>query len=153
DTFKFSNGTRIAGYIDGGGLPGNNDTLDWSSYTTARSVFINNPVATHGFSGQEAGPPSSLGAFKNIDRIIGSNTATPNQILGPSLNSTWHITSPFQGTLTASQTQLTFSNFQNLYSGGGIDTIIGPNLANEWMIFTHNGGILKSSGNTMLFMG
>src|SRR5262249_51880790 len=37
DTFKFSNGTRIAGYIDGGGLPGNNDTLDWSSYTTARS--------------------------------------------------------------------------------------------------------------------
>lgn len=127
DTFYFSNGGTISGFVNGAG---GSDTVDYSGEAGAVSVDIGNT------------------GFSNIETYIGNNT--DSTLIGENTANSWLITGQNDGTINT----LVFSNFNYLTGnlnadtftlsggsvtgaingGGGTDTISAANAVNNWNI-------------------
>ncbi len=101
DTFKFNSAGSVSGTINGG--TGSN-TLNYSNHgATAITVNLQTDTATG---------TGSFAAIKTLVGGTGSNTLT-----GPNATNTWKIT----GTNAGNVAGVTFSAFQNLTGGTGMD--------------------------------
>ena len=110
DSYVFSDGRGVSGAIDGGG---GNNTLDYSSYTSARNIVLTGADA-NGFAGTEA----SVGnGFSNINDIAGGSSN--DTLTGLNAGSTWTIGSNSQYVSTRT---LAFSGIETLNGGSGVDT-------------------------------
>lgn len=123
DTFNFSDGASLDGFIDGNG---GTNTFNLSDYTSDVNVNMNNSTST------------GVNNFTNIQNFVagtGNNTFT-----GYNATNTWNITGGNSGQLdsSANVNNISFSNFQNLVGGTGDDTFVffnGGSLSNGF-----NGG-------------
>jgi len=116
DTFLFTSGVTVTGYVDG---HSGSDTLDFSAYTPVRSVLLTALGDQNGFNGTDA----AIGeGFKNIDNFIATTITTPagnDTLHGMDADATWTL----NGTNYASGGHtLTFSNFEDLIGGTENDT-------------------------------
>jgi filamentous hemagglutinin family protein len=100
DEFIFSDIRGIAGTIDGGA--GGTNTLDYSDYTSAVSIDLQNSSATKINSGLPGG-------FSNIDTFVGGATIFDN-MTAPNADNTWNLTSNNAGDVGG----FNFSSFENL---------------------------------------
>jgi acrosin len=139
DTFAFaSDSGNLSGAINGAT---GTDTLSFALMPTARSITLANTGTADGFRGSEAGGAIALG-FDNINTIIGSASAGTDQIIGldvpANMTATWTLGAT--QTYFAKSAQLTFSNFDTMTGGSGIDnfTITG---ARSGTLQGGNGGI------------
>src|SRR5262249_17081339 len=113
DTFKFSDGVPLSGVIDGAA---GSDTIDWSAYTTARTVALTGPGPIDGFMGTEA---SIAGGFVNIDGVVGSGT-NADTLNGLDADATWTVNAA--STYDSGGGTLTFGGFETLNGGSAVDT-------------------------------
>jgi hypothetical protein len=100
DTFKFNAGAAVTGKITGGA---GTNTLNYAAYTTAVTVNMATGAAT------------GTGGYTGIKSVVGGSGA--NTLIGPNATNTWNIT----GTNAGNVAGLTFSAFQNLTGGTGMD--------------------------------
>jgi len=129
DQFDFDDIATVNGAIDGGtGV----DTINWSSYTTGRSVTISGLGSSDGFTGSAA---SITGGFDNISVLTGS-AASDDSLTGFSATAAWGIDGSNQ---YISTNTLDFSQFENLSGGDGIDTFN--------LLASHNGNLAGGAGN------
>ena len=120
DTFAFIDGGSLSGMINGGS---GTDALNFALMTTARSVTLADTGTVDGFRGSEA--VGAIAGFDNINNIVGSATlGVTDQITGLDVAgnavATWTIGAT--QTYFAKTTQLTFSNFDSMVGGSGIDS-------------------------------
>lgn len=150
DTFNLSDGFGISGMISGNG--GTTNTIDYSAYTTAVTVNLATPSATN------------VGSFSGIQSFIGGSTVL-DAFVGPNGISNWAITADDTGTVAG----VTFSSFENLFGGTGVDTftfmgafrvsgesgivggvgidiIVGPNVNTAWAVTLNDLGTLFPTG-------
>ncbi|MFC1812988.1 hypothetical protein ACFL03_09875, partial [Thermodesulfobacteriota bacterium] len=137
DAFIFNDTMTISGTIDGGAGA---DTLDWSTYTTARGVTLTGTGTNDGFAGTEA---SIGGSFDNIDVLI-ARPGGGDTLTGANLANVWTITGADDGTLTSGANTVTFTDFANLTGGSSTDAFI----FNDTM--TISGTIDGGAGNDTL---
>jgi len=104
DNFVFSDTATISGSIDGGA---GTDTIDWSAYSTARSVTLTGLGSIDGFAGTEA---SIAGGFDNINALVGSTTATTDSL---TVNGTATLLLG-AGQVTQGAATTNYSQFENL---------------------------------------
>jgi hypothetical protein len=107
DEFIFANGKGITGAIDGGA--GDTNTLDYSNYTSAVTINLQETSATNIKFGL-------AGGFSNIDTFVGGSTSSDN-IIASNANNTWNITLNNAGDIGGSTF---FRSFENL-SGGTLN--------------------------------
>ena len=126
DTFAFdNNGSTTSGSLTGainGGA--GTDILSFALMSTARIVTLIDTGTVDGFRGSEAAGAIALG-FDNINNIIGSATiGVTDQITGLDVAANTAATWTIGATQTyfAKTTQLTFSNFDAVTGGSGIDS-------------------------------
>ena len=110
DTFDFNGGT-VAGTVIGGA---DDDTLDFAGTSDALTVALS-MVGTAGFDGSVTGGAVSM--FTGIDSITGSSTA--DTLTGLDADATWNLDA--SDSYVSGQT-LTFSSFETLTAGTGVDT-------------------------------
>lgn len=145
DQFIFANNAAsVAGKITGGGQIG--DTIDYTAYTTG-------PVAVN----LAAGTATLTGGVSSIYYFIG-NASGMNTFTGNNSNNTWVINADNSGTATTFQfmnfTHLNGGAAQDIFNfssgatigqlngGGGVNTLIGPNVQATWQIIAPNQGYL-----------
>ena len=110
DIFLIADGATLPGVIDGAaGI----DTLDFSEFTTARSIVLTGLGATDGFSGTEA---AVAGGFDGIDVVRGSSG--DDTLTGRNADATWTIDGTNQ---YVSTNTLDFSEIENFTGGTGND--------------------------------
>jgi acrosin len=122
DTFQFAVGGSVSGTIDGGLDPLN--TLDYSGLTSTISVTLIKAGTHLGFQGTA----SLVGAFDDIDNLIGSLPVTKDNTLtgpnsGPTPTTTWNLTGSNSGDVDGTS-RFAFSNIDNLTGGTGDDSFI-----------------------------
>ncbi|NEP13893.1 MAG: CHAT domain-containing protein [Symploca sp. SIO2C1] len=142
DTFVFADGISFDGSIsDNGGT----DRFDFSAYTTALTVSLNNLRGV------------------DIEQIIGT-TAAESTLIGDNIPNTWEVTDVNEGTINGT---LNFTDFENLRGaasedtfilnggtvsdingGGGINTVIGDDALNNWDFSGTNTGTLNGNSFT-----
>ncbi len=111
DHFVFGSGVTLTGTLDGGA---GSDTLDYSSFSTGRTVALTGTGSTDGFAGTET---SITGGFDNINVLTGSGTST-DSLTGIDAAASWSI----DGTNTYTSTNtLSFSGIDSLAGGSGAD--------------------------------
>ena len=94
DTFTFANTRTVGGTIDGGtGV----DIIDWTAYTTARSVTIST-LDANGADGDETS--ITTGSFTDIETVIsaGVTGTSGDSLSGPNAVATWAVTTSDDGT-------------------------------------------------------
>jgi acrosin len=140
DTFKFRDGVTSTGHILG---QSGSDTLDLNLYTTARSIALTAPDSS-GFTGTDG---VSAG-FSGIDTVIGGSAA---DTLTGLATGTWNLGAT--QTYVSSSTTLTFSSFQSLQGGSGVDSFniltnttanLSGNNGNDSFVFA-NGAVLSGT--------
>jgi hypothetical protein len=143
------------------------NTLDWSAYTTGRTVTLTGLGGTTGFNGTEA---SVGGGFQNINALVGAGSGA-NSLTGINAVATWAISAANGGTYTSTNA-LTFSTFQNvtggtgadtftlsgtgqitgtINGGAGTDTLVGNNIASTWTIGAPDSGTLTDANGANAF--
>ena len=130
DMFVFSDATNISGSIDG---EAGSDTIDWSAFTTARSVDFTAATA-QGFAGTEV---TVGGGFSDIDTVIGGIPAT-DMLTG--IGSTWNITMSGSGTYVSGGFTANFMSFETLVGDGTANDIF--NISSN-----HTGTLFGAAGN------
>src|SRR5262249_32471666 len=130
-----SNAATVSGAIDGGT---GSDTIDWSAYTTARTVTLTGLGTTDGFKGTEA---SVAGGFDNIDGLTGSGAANDN-LIGVNANAIWNGATNQYPPLGHT---LVFGGFETFTGGTAIDTLDWTNSNNTWNITGANSGNINSN--------
>ena len=110
DVFDFNGGT-VAGTVAGGA---DSDTLDFAGTSDALTVALS-MVGTAGFDGSVTG--GSVSMFTGIDSITGSSAA--DTLTGLDAVSIWNLGA--SDSYVSGQT-LTFSSFEALTAGTGVDT-------------------------------
>lgn len=111
DTFVFQNIGSLTGSIDGaiGGI----NTLDYSRVINPVTINLANNTASQ-----------IDGTFSNINNLIGGSNN--NNLIGPNTDVTWNFT----GTNTGTVAGIDFTNFENINTGNGNNTLTGTaNLA------------------------
>ena len=148
DSFVFNTGGSLDGLINGATSSGN--SINYSNLLTAISVNLATSATSY------------TGGFLNIQSFTGA----PNQdntLAGYNSSTTWHITGDDAGTVGT----VSFSDFPyltggssndvfifdgayqitgSINSGGGSNTLHGPNVANIWKITGSNSGTLLPTG-------
>jgi hypothetical protein len=110
DVFVLPAGGSIAGTITGGG---GGDELEYASQ--AGPVSIN--LQTHAAPQINGGTP---GGFSGIPVFIGSASAA-DTLIGPDADDIWRISGGTAGSGTTSAERFSFSGFENLVGGSGVD--------------------------------
>jgi len=105
DTFVFSDGKGLSGAIDGG-VGGSVDGVDYSLYTTAVTVNINDGTV-----------PNVTGGLADIENVIGSSAAN-DVLIGPDSNNTWSITDNDAGDING---VIFFQDVENLTGPDNFD--------------------------------
>ncbi len=114
DELVLANGAQLIGSFDG---EAGTDTLDYSAYTTARSITLTAVAATDGFTGTE----TALSAgFTNVDSFVGSTTANNDRLYGLDQDTNWAIGTTNQ--VTVGSNSATFGQIELLYGGALVDT-------------------------------
>ena len=142
DIFIFAGGS-ISGTIDGGGGA---NTFDYGSRTAGVTVNL------------EAGTATDVAAMANVTRVVGSQGS--DTLIGRNEDNTWTVSGHNAGGVGAVE----FSEIENLaggsasdtfiftadggldgvISGGlGMDSIVGANRANDWVVDGANSGGLN----------
>jgi uncharacterized repeat protein (TIGR01451 family) len=111
DDFKFFAGGSIAGTVIGGGGPDN--LLSYANEAGPVTVNLQTGAAP-----QIAG--GAAGGFSGITEVEGS-TAANNTLIGPDANTTWTISAANGGSGIAGSYAFSYSGFQNLVGGAGVD--------------------------------
>ena len=162
DSFIFIAGSSVSGNLIGGG---GTDTLDYSGLAGPVSVLLTSVSGSLG-----TGTGSLIGGnFSGISILKGS-ASSADLLTGPNQANTWQITGANAGTVDGFQ----FSSIENLTGGsgndtltlsgtghvsglisggGGIDTLVGNNLANSWLISAANTGTLTDVHGSNAFSG
>jgi Ca2+-binding RTX toxin-like protein len=132
DTFKFSKGKSVSGTIDGGG---GINTLDYSLYATG--VTVNLP----------AGTATGAGTVANIQNVTGSPANdTITGVAGSVLNGNGGVDTLSGGSNDTFLIPTTQKAGTAVTGTGSGNTLVGPNIANTWIVTgagsgTLNGGI------------
>ena len=133
DTFVMAPASRLTGTITGGtGI----DVVDLSQIATAISIPN---TATHTITGL-------LGGFTTVESVLGSNLPG-NTIVGAAATTTWTLTAA--GAVSVSN--VAYSGFGTIVGGTGADTIVGPNLANNWSITGSEAGNITVGSQAIAF--
>jgi Ca2+-binding RTX toxin-like protein len=114
DRFIFNDLARLGNALDGG--PGA-DMIDYSNYTSARSVVLTALGANSGYDGSEN--PTIPGGFRNIEELIGGSGN--DTLTGLSLPSHWTVAPTRIYSLDGSGRNLTFTSFETLVGGADND--------------------------------
>ena len=109
----------LKGTIDG--ADGTN-TLDYSSYTSSRDIYLQGYGSLTGYSGSEF---DTIGSFTNINNIIGGSEN--DALSGTNDAGKWVITTNNSGTYSSNSRQLTFSSIESLNGSGTDDSFIFKN--------------------------
>ncbi|RLB70480.1 MAG: hypothetical protein DRH04_03515, partial [Deltaproteobacteria bacterium] len=113
DRFIISNNAVIAGTLNGSS---GNDSLDYSTYNSARNFVLKALGSLNGFMGTEA---SILGGFDNINDLIGT-TLYIDSLTGMNAPATWNFKTA--GNSYTSTNALTHSAIEKLKGGTDADT-------------------------------
>jgi Ca2+-binding RTX toxin-like protein len=137
DSFVFSDGVLLSGNTNGNDGA---DTLDLSSNTTARNVFVTNSGINTGFSGVG----NSMTTFSNIESVAGGSASDTLQ-QNMSSPSSWNMSGANAGTLQASSRSLLFSSIEN---------VVGSNSASDTFLWAPgaslSGSLDSRNGNDSL---
>ena len=115
DNFVFVDGASLAGNLDG---RAGNDTLNFSTMTSAYSVTLTGPGSLDGFAGMASGIG---GTFNNINNLLASSAASGStDRREPACRGIWDVTD----TYTAAGRTLTFAAFQTLQGGSDKDNFV-----------------------------
>ena len=132
DSFVFQNGAIVPGNIVGGS---GTDTLDFSSYGSARN-FVLTALGTHdGFKGTVNGIG---GTFDDIDALIGTTVYT-DLSTGLNATATWHVNTGVDQYETSARL-LDHSLIETLVGGSGNDTFAFQDTATFSGSFNGNAG-------------
>ena len=112
DTFRITNGVPFGGTLDG--MIGS-DTLDLNGYTTPVNVVLTGLGATDGFSGTGTG----VGAFTDMDVLLGGSAPAGDSLTGANLPSTFELDGSDR--YISGGRNLGFSGFETLNGGSGQD--------------------------------
>lgn len=143
DNFIFADGSSLSGVVNG---TSGSDSVDFS----AESGTV---VVTMGAAG-----------FVNIETFVGNDT--DSTIIGDNVANDWLIDGDNDGTVSYFTGSTTFTNFTDLTGGsntdsfrlaggsisgqidggGGVNTLSGDNLVNDWAIIAANVGTLTGVG-------
>jgi hypothetical protein len=163
DNFVFGAAGSESGTVDGGAGV---DTLDWSAQATGVAASLSAYGGINGFNGSA---PGVVGAFANIDSLVGTNTTDSLTDTVTTDPASWSITGANSGSLTqgSGPATLAFSGFPSLAGssendtfqfanggslagtidgGGGSNTIVGDNLSDAFQI---TGGDAGSIGTIL----
>ena len=114
DNFTFADNAALAGTLDG---KSGANTLDFSAYTTGRTVTLTNTGSLAGFKGIVSGVIN--GGCDNVTSVIGSGGV--DTLVGLNVASTWNINN-LGNTYVSSSRTLDFADVENLTGGTGSDS-------------------------------
>lgn len=121
DTFAFNDGTSVSGNVNGAdGI----DQLDFSAYTTAITVNLQNKTAT------------GLNNFYSIEALTGGSAS--DTLVAENINNTWNITGINSGDINQA---FFFYSIENLTGGNATDRFV----FNDGMKVT---GVVDGGGGT-----
>jgi Ca2+-binding RTX toxin-like protein len=142
DKFNLIGSSTVKGWINGGA---GSNTLDFSEYSSGRSIILTALGSVDGFAGTE----TSVTAFDNIQSIIGSNT-NADTLTGLNANSVYKVTGSAAGSYESGERSLSFQSIERLNGGSGADQLDFSGVAAAIAIIitsANNSGFAGSENN------